>query len=193
MPEIYIPRKEWSLRPYQGPLWNAAMEGKNICGVWHRRAGKDEVLLNAIGVKAIQRPASYAYMFPEISHARRSMWNAVNPHTGKRRILETFPEEIVSSINETDMRIDLVTGSNILFFGSDQYDRIVGAGLAGVVSSEHALAHPAAYAYFSPMLRENNGPSRRPAGATTSKTFGTMPTSPPAGSLRRYRSMTQAR
>lgn len=133
------------------------MEGKNICGVWHRRAGKDEVLLNAIGVKAIQRPASYAYMFPEISHARRSMWNAVNPHTGKRRILETFPEEIVSSINETDMRIDLVTGSNILFFGSDQYDRIVGAGLAGVVSSEHALAHPAAYAYFSPMLRENNG------------------------------------
>ena len=54
-------------------------------------AGKDEVLLNALAVKSMQRSASYAYMFPEISHARRAMWQAINPHTGKRRILEAFP------------------------------------------------------------------------------------------------------
>jgi hypothetical protein len=34
---------------------------------------------------------------------------------------------------------------------------MVGASLAGIVSSEHALSHPSAYGYFSPMLRENNG------------------------------------
>lgn len=159
MPEILIPRAGWTLRGYQKPLWKSLVhEGKNICATWHRRGGKDEVLLNALAVKAMQRPASYAYMFPEISHARRAMWQAVNPHTGQRRILEAFPREIMAADpNETEMRISMVNGSSIMFFGSDQYDRLVGASLAGIVSSEHALSHPSAYAFFSPMLRENGG------------------------------------
>ena len=157
--QILIPREGWELRSYQRPLWNALVnQGKNVCEVMHRRGGKDEVLLNALAVKSMQRSASYAYMFPEISHARRAMWQAINPHTGKRRILEAFPREILSSDpNETEMRLNLVNGSNVLFFGSDQYDRFVGASLAGIVSSEHALSHPSAYGYFSPMLRENGG------------------------------------
>ena len=159
MPEIQIPRAGWSLREYQKPLWRALVhDGRNICATWHRRGGKDEVLLNALAVKAMQRPASYAYMFPEISHARRAMWQAVNPHTGKRRILEAFPREILAADpNETEMRLTLATGSSVMFFGSDQYDRLVGASLAGIVSSEHALSHPSAYGFFSPMLRENGG------------------------------------
>lgn len=157
--QIFIPRQGWSLRPYQRALWQAIInEGKNACAVHHRRAGKDEVLLNALAVKSMQRPANYAYMFPEISHARRSLWQAVNPHTGKRRIFETFPREMLSADpNETEMRLNLVNGSTVMLFGSDQYDRLVGAGLAGIVSSEHALSHPSAYAFFSPMLRENGG------------------------------------
>lgn len=157
--QIVIPPETWSLRPYQRRLWQALVhDGKSICANWHRRSGKDEVLLNALAVKALQRPASFAYMFPEISHARRSMWQAVNPHTGRRRITEAFPTEIIDGQpNETEMRIKLVNGSSIIFFGSDQYDRLVGASLAGIVSSEHALAHPSAYAFFSPMLRENGG------------------------------------
>jgi len=121
-------------------------------------AGKDELLLNALAVKGIQRQANWAYMFPEISHARRAMWQAINPHTGRRRISEAFPPEILDGPpNETEMRLKLVNGSSIIFFGSDQYDRLVGASLAGIVSSEHALSHPSAYAFFSPMLRENGG------------------------------------
>lgn len=159
MPEILIPRAGWELRAYQKPLWKALVhDQKNICAAWHRRGGKDEVLLNALAVKAMQRPASYAYMFPEISHARRAMWQSVNPHTGMRRIFEAFPREIMAGeLNETEMRINLANGSSIMFFGSDQYDRLVGASLAGIVSSEHALSHPSAYAFFSPMLRENGG------------------------------------
>lgn len=159
MPEVLIPRAEWKLRPYQKPLWKALINDKlNVCANWHRRAGKDELLLNGLAVKAMQRQASYAYMFPEISHARRAMWQAINPHTGRRRIMEAFPPEIMDGEpNETEMRIKLANGSSILFFGSDQYDRLVGASLAGIVSSEHALSHPSAYAFFSPMLRENGG------------------------------------
>lgn len=134
------------------------MHGKNIAACMHRRAGKDEVLLNALLVQAMRKPASYAYMFPETAHAKRSLWNAVNPHTGKRRILETFiPEVLAKSPNETELRMDLVNGSNITILGSDNYDRLVGASIKGIVSSEHALSNPNAYAFFSPMLRENNG------------------------------------
>lgn len=158
MGQIFIPRKDWSLRSYQEPLWKAAMAGRNICACMHRRAGKDEVLLNAILVQAMKAPASYAYMLPENAHARRAMWQAVNPHTGKRRVMETFIHEVLSSEpNETEMRLNLKNGSVVTFFGSDNYDRMVGASLRGIVSSEHALSHPSAYAFFSPMLRENNG------------------------------------
>lgn len=125
---------------------------------WHRRAGKDELLLNAIGCRAMMRPASYGYMFPTTAHARRSMWNSVNPHTGRRRILESFPSEMLAKPpNETEMRIEFINGSNLVFFGSDNYDGVVGAAFAGLASSEHALASPNAYAFFSPMLLENKG------------------------------------
>lgn len=156
--EIMIPRADWKLRPSQHEIWDAAMAGKNICACAHRRYGKDEILLNAMAVKAMQKPASYAYGFPETAHARRALWNAVNPHTGKRRIYDAFPREILASDPlENEMRIKFVTGSELTFFGLDNYDRLVGASLAGIVSSEHALGHPSAYAFFSPMLRENGG------------------------------------
>lgn len=156
--EILIPRKDWKLRDYQKGLWSAAMDGKSICACMHRRAGKDEVLLNALLVQAMKHPASYAYMLPENAHARRAIWQAVNSHTGQRRILETYVPEVLSSPpNETEMRLNLINGSVITFFGSDNYDRLVGASLKGIVSSEHALSHPSAYAFFSPMLRENGG------------------------------------
>ena len=156
---VHIPRLGWDLRDYQRPAWNAmAVQRRNACIVMHRRGGKDELALNAIGVQAMKRPASYAYMFPENLHARRAMWQAVNPHTGRRRVLETFPAEMLSAApNETEMRLSLVNGSTITFFGSDNYDRMVGASLAGIISSEHALSHPSAYGFFSPMLRENGG------------------------------------
>lgn len=154
-----IPREGWSLRAYQKPLWQALVhDNLNVCANWHRRAGKDELLLNAVAVKALRRTASYAYMLPENAHARRAIWQAINPHTGQRRILEAFPRELLASEpNETEMRLNLVNGSVVTFFGSDNYDRMVGASLAGIVSSEHALSHPSAYAFFSPMLQENGG------------------------------------
>ena len=41
--------------------------------------------------------------------------------------------------------------------GSDNYDRLVGTPPAGIVFSEWALADPAAWAYFAPILAENGG------------------------------------
>jgi phage terminase large subunit len=41
--------------------------------------------------------------------------------------------------------------------GSDRYNSLVGASVAGITFSEWALANPSAWGYISPMLRENNG------------------------------------
>lgn len=41
--------------------------------------------------------------------------------------------------------------------GSDRYDSLVGAGVAGVTFSEWALCNPSAWGFISPMMRENDG------------------------------------
>jgi phage terminase large subunit len=55
------------------------------------------------------------------------------------------------------MFIRLVNGSTWQLVGSDRYNSLVGAGVAGVTFSEFALANPSAWAYIRPMLEENDG------------------------------------
>ncbi len=94
---------------------------------------------------------------PEYAQARKALWAAVNPHTGKRRIDEAFPHELRDSTNEQEMFIRFVNGSTWQLVGSDRYNSLVGAGVAGVTFSEFALANPSAWGYIRPMLEENNG------------------------------------
>lgn len=131
--------------------------GKRAIEIAHRRWGKDEVALDATCDLALKRPATYWHCLPEYEQARKAIWNAVNPHTGARRIDEAFPDCIRSGKDEQQMFIKLVNGSTWQVIGSDRYNALVGAGVAGVVFSEWALANPASWAYISPMMRENNG------------------------------------
>jgi hypothetical protein len=157
LPTVDLPNN-WVPRPYQEPLWNYLEKGgKRALGIWHRRAGKDDVLLHRTAVAALERPATYWTALPEYAQARKAIWTAVNPHTGKRRIDEAFPHEIRSATNEQEMFIRFVNGSTWQLVGSDRYDSLVGAGVAGVTFSEFALANPSAWAYIRPMLEENNG------------------------------------
>lgn len=55
------------------------------------------------------------------------------------------------------MFIRFVNGSTWQLVGSDRYNSLVGAGVAGVTFSEWALANPSAWAYIRPMLEENDG------------------------------------
>lgn len=148
----------WSPRPYQLPMWRYLEGGgTRAIGVWHRRAGKDDVLLHRTAVAAFERPATYWTALPEYAQARKALWAAVNPHTGKRRIDEAFPHSLRDSTNEQEMFIRFKNGSTWQLVGSDRYDNLVGAGVAGVTFSEWALANPSAWAYIRPMLEENGG------------------------------------
>lgn len=148
----------WKARDYQIPLWKYLREGgkRAIC-CWHRRAGKDDVLLHATAIAAMERPANYWHMLPEYAQCRRAIWDAVDGNTGKRRIFQAFPQEIIDGTVDDEMKIRFVNGSTWQLVGSDRYNTLVGAGIAGATFSEYALANPNSYAYISPMLRETNG------------------------------------
>tara|TARA_R110000751_G_scaffold131516_1_gene233896 strand:+ start:975 stop:2345 length:1371 start_codon:yes stop_codon:yes gene_type:complete len=146
------------IRKYQAPLHKfMANGGKRAIEIAHRRWGKDEIALAVTFQALIERPATYWTCLPEFSQARKAIWTAVNPHTGLRRIDEAFPQELREVTNESEMFIRFKNGSTWQVIGSDRYNALVGAGVAGVTFSEWALANPSAWGYISPMMRENNG------------------------------------
>lgn len=148
----------WVPRPYQRNLWNyLETGGQRAIEIAHRRWGKDDVCLHRSAIAAHERVASYWHCLPEYEQARKAIWTAVNPHTGKRRIDEAFPKEIIASRDEQQMFIRFKNGSTWQVIGSDRYDSLVGAGVAGVTFSEFALANPSAWGYIRPMVEENNG------------------------------------
>jgi len=157
MPTIQLPNN-WEPRYYQRNLWEYFEKGgKRGIAVWHRRAGKDDVCLHRAAVGAFERVGNYWHMLPEYSQARKAIWEAVNPHTGERRINEAFPKELRRRTNNQEMFIEFKNGSTWQVVGSDNYDSLVGSAPVGIVFSEWALADPDAWAYLGPILEENGG------------------------------------
>lgn len=155
---VRIPALGWHPRHYQMDAWNAWEQGcKRQLLFWHRRAGKDEIDLQKHAVSAMTRPGTYWHMLPEASQARKAIWNAINPHSGKRRIDEAFPQEIVANRNDNEMFIRFKTGSTFQVVGSDNFNSLVGSPPVGITFSEWALANPSAWAFLSPILEENGG------------------------------------
>jgi hypothetical protein len=157
VPAIDLPHN-WTPRHYQRAAWESWLGGCNRqLLIWHRRAGKDDLNLRQHAVGAFNRVGTYWHMLPEYSQARKAIWDAINPHTGKRRIDEAFPPEIVASRRDNDMFIRFKNGSTFQVIGSDNYDSLVGTPPVGITLSEWGLANPSAWAYLSPILRENGG------------------------------------
>lgn len=156
--QVILPNA-WRPRSYQRRLWSY-LEGsgpRRAVAVWHRRAGKDEVCLHWAACAAMRRVGNYWHMLPEAAQARKAIWDAVNPHTGKRRIDEAFPHAIRQGTRGDDMRITFRNGSTWQLLGADNFDALVGAPPAGLVFSEYALTNPAAWDYLRPILSENGG------------------------------------
>ncbi len=157
MGELVLPNN-WVPRTYQMPAWKALESGKKrALLLWHRRAGKDDVCLHYAATQAMQRVGNYWHMLPEYAQARKSVWEAVNPRTGMRRIDEAFPDAICETKRSQDMFIRFKNGSTWQLVGSDRYNSLVGSPPIGVTASEWALADPSAWAYLRPILLENGG------------------------------------
>lgn len=149
---------EWEPRDYQRAAWDSWLDGcTRQLLVWHRRAGKDDINLRQHAVGAFNRVGTYWHLLPQFAQARKAIWDAVNPRTGKRRIDEAFPHEIRANTRDTDMFIRFVNGSTWQVVGSDNFDSLVGTPPVGLTLSEWALANPQAWAYLAPILAENGG------------------------------------
>lgn len=155
---IRIPHN-WKPRTYQRKLWRYLMGGgKRAVAVWHRRAGKDEVALHWAAISMAMRPGTYWHMLPEAAQARKAIWEAINPHTGIRRIDEAFPKEIWDVRREQDMFLkSTALRATWQVVGSDNFNSLVGSPPVGIVFSEWSLANSSAWAYMRPILAENGG------------------------------------
>jgi phage terminase large subunit len=158
MPEINLPANGWRPRDYQMPAWAALERGvKRLALAWHRRAGKDDICLHWAATAAMTRVGSYWHMLPMANQARKAIWDAVNPKTGRRRIDDAFPVEIRETTREQDMFIRFKNGSTWQVVGSDNYNALVGSPPVGVVFSEYALSDPSSWGFLRPILAENGG------------------------------------
>ena len=155
---IQIPANGWRPRDYQMPAWLALERGKKrLALAWHRRAGKDDICLHWAAVSAMTRVGNYWHMLPQANQSRKAIWDAVDPHTSKRRIDIAFPKAIRETTREQDMLIRFKNGSTWQVVGSDNYNALVGSPPVGVVFSEYALSDPSSWSFLRPILAENGG------------------------------------
>lgn len=163
-PATLIQIPNWKPRPYQLPLWSALERGKKrAIYTWHRRAGKDDIGLHWTAACACKtdlpwhRVGTYWYLLPQAAQARKAIWDAVDPHTGQKRIDMAFPVPLRKVTRNNEMFIELKGGSTWQVVGSDNFNSLVGSPPVGVVLSEYALSNPEAWSYLRPILRENGG------------------------------------
>jgi hypothetical protein len=148
----------WRPRLYQLPLWEYLTGGGTRADIAaHRRWGKDEVALHWTAEAASRRKGVYWHLLPEASQARKAIWDAVNPHTGKRRIDEAFPRGVRKGRHQSEMKLTLHNGSIWQVAGADNFNSLVGSPPVGVVFSEWSLTKPDAWTYIRPILAENGG------------------------------------
>lgn len=148
----------WTPRKDQLPFFEYMESGgKRAVVVAHRRYGKDDCALHYTATAAHERIGNYWHMLPKYDQARKTVWDAINPRTGMKRIDEAFPEAIRNKTNNSEMKIEFKCGSLWQLVGSDNYNSIVGSPPVGIVFSEWAIANPMAWAYLAPILEENSG------------------------------------
>lgn len=148
----------WSPRDYQQPLWKYLADGgKRAVACWHRRSGKDDVMLHHNACASVERKGNYWYMLPEYNQCRKAVWDAINPHTGIKRIDEAFPDLMRSNINNQEMKLTFKNGSTFQLMGSDNYNSLVGSPPVGLTFSEYALSNPTSWGFLRPIMLENGG------------------------------------
>jgi phage terminase large subunit len=157
--QIALPN-DWDPRGYQGPAWRYLHRGGTRATlIWHRRSGKDDLGLHWTAFAMWKRKGNYWYCLPKAIQARKAIWEAINPHTQKRRIDEAFPDGAFPFANRQnqEMMIRAANGSTWQVVGSDNFDTLVGSPPVGIVFSEWPLCNPAAWAYLRPIMAENGG------------------------------------
>ncbi len=109
------------------------------CVVAHRRAGKTVACVNDLIDAAIRcrlPSPRYAYVAPFFSQAKDIAWAYLRQYTA------AIPR---AQANESELRVDLPGGRRIRLYGADNYERLRGIYLDGVVLDEYGDMDPRAW------------------------------------------------
>lgn len=153
--KIKIPHN-FAPRSYQMPLLRAIDSGvKRAFCLWHRRAGKDKVLFNIFIKRAVQVKGIHYYLLPTYAQAKKVIWDGID--NAGYKFLDHIPKEVIKSVNNTEMKIELINGSILQLIGTDNYDSIRGTNPITCIFSEYAWQNPQAWEVIKPILKMNNG------------------------------------
>ena len=148
-------RMRYEPRPLQAEI-HAALRRFNVL-VCHRRFGKTTLSINQLigsALRVVRDPASarphFAYIAPLRNQVKNIAWD----------LLKHYAEPFVApgSVNEAELRLDLVGGARIQLFGADNVDAARGLGFNGVVLDEYADMDPTMWTQVvSPALADRRG------------------------------------
>jgi len=135
------------LKPSQWKVFNCDSRFRDL--VAGRRFGKTYLALVEL-CRAVWAPGRLAwYVAPTYKQGKQIAWKPLKDLT--RPYWASKP-------NETDLRIELVTGGTICLRGADNYDSLRGSGLDMVVVDEYASIDPEAWtAVLRPALSDRRG------------------------------------
>jgi len=168
MNQIQIPYN-FTPRDYQLDVFQAldGVEGKEdtrckrVFLMWHRRCGKDTMSAAYMFKEMFANPGIYYYFFPNYSQGKKVLWE-------QREIMSMLygfhdyrnygkPGSLIKTVNNQELKIELMNGSVFRIVGTDNIDTIVGTNPRGCVFSEYSLQDPKAWEYISPILAYNKG------------------------------------
>lgn len=152
-----MPYHEFKYRDYQIGDAKAFFHSnkRNFIFLKPRQCGKDFECLNIVKQSLLTRPQRVAYVFPTYAMARGAIWRGMSVQGVNT--MDYFPEEITRK-NNTEMIVTFLNGSQLQFFGSDNYNRLRGYTFHGAVFSEYAYQDPRGYMdVVSPILANSGG------------------------------------
>jgi phage terminase large subunit len=122
------------------------------CVVAHRRAGKTVACINDLirGALTCEKPdPRFAYIAPHFVQAKDVAWTYI------KQYVQPFAG---AQINESELRVDLPNGGRVRLYGADNFDRMRGIYLDGVVLDEVADFDPRAWPeVIRPALSDRQG------------------------------------
>jgi hypothetical protein len=122
------------------------------CLVAHRRAGKTVACVAELIDAALRckKPnPRFAYVAPFYTQAKDIAWTYVKEYGAK------IPN---ATLNESELRLDLPNGARVRLYGAENYDRMRGIYLDGVVLDEPADFPPSAWTLvIRPTLSDRRG------------------------------------
>lgn len=157
-PEIPVIDLPYGFEPreYQIPYCHAVDKGyARTARVWHRRAGKDIITVNIRVIPAmLNRVGNYSYYFPTQKLGRDALWECIT--TEGQRMLDYFPPNSVSRVDNQSMKLWTINGSSLQICGTEN-GIVVAVNPVGAVFSEYSLINPRQWEYISPILIANGG------------------------------------